>query len=284
MKDSAFVRLTLRKMAASNEPIEVDLGDKSKHYIFYSESFLLTQLRYYPYVQFGVIGLFLLIAYALFSTARKAEQNQVWVGMAKETAHQLGTPLSSLIAWIEVLKMKGADEASLAELRNDVKRLETITERFSKIGSQPVLEKHDMIPVLEKSIEYLRTRTSKSVNYILIPPSQAIPAAVNIPLFEWVIENICKNAVDAMDGTGTITIQLSDQVQYVYIDITDTGKGIPKSKYKTIFEPGYTTRRRGWGLGLSLVKRIVENYHNGKVFVKSSEPGKATTFRIVLNK
>lgn len=285
MKDSLFVHQRIEEMAAQNSPIEINLGDNNRQYIFYSESFLLTQLKYYPYVMFGVIGLFLLVSYTLFSTARKSEQNQVWVGMAKETAHQLGTPLSSLIAWIEVLRMKGVDETTLKELKNDVNRLETITERFSKIGSMPVLERHDMTQVMERCLEYLRNRTSRNVTFTLQPNGPGpFMAAVNVPLFDWVVENICKNAVDAMDGTGAIRIELTDQVQYVYIDISDTGKGIPKSKYKTVFEPGFTTKQRGWGLGLSLVKRIIENYHDGKVFVKSSEVQKGTTFRIVLHK
>lgn len=285
MQDSVFVRENIEAMTAQNVPIAIDLGDGGRQYIFYSESFLLTQLKYYPFVQFGVIGMFLLVAYTLFSTARKAEQNQVWVGMAKETAHQLGTPLSSLLAWIEVLKMKGVDAQTLTELSQDVKRLETITERFSKIGSMPVLEKKDMREVLQKSIDYLRSRTSKNVKFTLEAKGPGtFTAQVNVPLFDWVIENICKNAVDAMDGNGTIDIGLTDQVQYVYIDITDGGKGIPKSKYKTVFEPGFTTKQRGWGLGLSLTKRIIENYHAGKIFVKSSELNIGTTFRIVLNK
>ncbi len=279
------VRSTLEKMGSENAPIEVDLGGGEKNYIFYQESFLLTQLRYYPYVQFFIIGLFLLIAYMLFSTARKAEQNQVWVGMAKETAHQLGTPLSSLLAWLEFLRMKGVDDKTISDMRQDVKRLETITERFSKIGSMPVLERHNLPDVLNRSVDYIRTRTSRNVSITVNTLTNfPVQAPLNVPLFEWVIENICKNAVDAMDGSGRITIDISDQTQFAYIDITDTGKGIPKSKYQTIFEPGYTTKDRGWGLGLSLARRIIENYHSGKIFVKSSEPGKGTTFRIVLNK
>jgi two-component sensor histidine kinase len=285
IKDPVFVEQTIANMAAHNTPIEIDIGEGWKNYIFYEESFLLTQLKYYPYVQFAVIGLFLLISYTLFSTSRRAEQNQVWVGMAKETAHQLGTPLSSLIAWIEVLKMKNVDEQTLAEMRQDLGRLETITERFSKIGSLPVLEKKNVEEVLNSAVDYIRTRTSKNVSITVKSyANYAIQAGLNVPLFNWVIENICKNAVDAMDGKGSISIEISDLAQYVYIDITDTGKGIPKSKFKTVFEPGYTTKERGWGLGLSLVKRIIENYHSGKIFVKQSEPGKGTTFRIVLNK
>ena len=285
MKDSVFVRSSIDELALQNTPIEVDLGDGQRNYIFYKESFLLTQLRYYPYFQFGIIGIFLLISYILFSTARKAEQDQVWLGMAKETAHQLGTPLSSIIAWLEYLKMKGVDEQMLIEARQDVKRLETITERFSKIGSLPVLDKANILDVLNKSVEYMRTRTSGSVKFsVSSQHSHPISVSINIPLFEWVVENLCRNSVDAMDGSGSISVEVSDQLQYVYIDVTDTGKGISRTRFKTIFQPGFTTKQRGWGLGLSLVKRIIENYHGGKIFVKSSEIGKGTTIRIVLNK
>ena len=285
MKDSSFVIKAIREFSLENSPIEIDLGDGQKNYIFYKESFLLTQLRYYPYFQFGIIGIFLLISYILFSTARRAEQDQVWLGMAKETAHQLGTPLSSIIAWLEYLKLKGVDENTLLEARQDVKRLETITERFSKIGSIPVLEKTDVIEVLKKSINYMKTRTSKSVNFsVMAMAAHAIYVKMNIPLFEWVIENLCRNSVDAMEGKGTVSVEVTDQLQFVYIDVTDTGKGISRAKFKTIFQPGFTTKQRGWGLGLSLVKRIVENYHGGKIFVKRSEIGKGTTIRIVLNK
>lgn len=285
MCDSAFVASTISEMLLQNFPIEVDLGDGRKNFIFYKESFLLTQLRYYPYIQFGVIGIFLLISYILFSTARKAEQDQVWLGMAKETAHQLGTPLSSIIAWLEYLKMKGVDEQMLVEARQDISRLETITERFSKIGSLPVLDKANISDVIHKSIEYMKTRTSQSVSFVVTTSEQhPVFVKLNIPLFEWVIENLCRNSVDAMDGKGSINVEISDQLQFVYIDITDTGKGIPRSKFKTIFQPGFTTKQRGWGLGLSLCRRIVENYHGGKIFVKRSEAGKGTTIRIVLNK
>ncbi len=285
IKDTTFLKTTISIMAAQNQPIEVEFGDGSKSYIFYQESTLLTQLKYYPYVMFGIVGLFLLIAYLLFSTARKVEQNQVWVGMAKETAHQLGTPLSSLIAWLEYLKSNGLASDTAFEIEKDIKRLETITERFSKIGSTPKLDKVDLVSVLNEAVNYIKLRTSKNVLFTIDSGNQKeVMALLNIPLFEWVIENLCKNAVDAMIGSGSITITLSDQTQFVYIDITDSGKGIPKSKYKTVFEPGFTTKKRGWGLGLSLTKRIIENYHSGKIFVKNSEMDKGTTFRIVLNK
>ncbi len=285
IKDADFLKETIATMAAENHPIEVEFGDGSKSYIFYQESILLTQLKYYPFVMFGIIGLFLLIAYILFSTARRVEQNQVWVGMAKETAHQLGTPLSSLIAWLEYLRSGGLPEETATEIEKDIKRLETITDRFSKIGSVPVLENVDVIKVLNDAVGYMKKRTSKNVNFTLDQANaSSVNAMLNVPLFEWVIENLIRNAVDAMNGNGSIKVTVSDQTQYVYIDITDSGKGISKSKYKTIFEPGYTTKKRGWGLGLSLTKRIIENYHSGKIFVKSSEIDKGTTFRIVLNK
>lgn len=276
------VKSLIASMASANPPLSVELGNGEKNYIFYKDSFLLTQLKYYPFVQFGIIGLFMIIAYTLFSTARKAEQNQVWVGMAKETAHQLGTPLSSLIAWIELLKARGLNEES-TEIEKDVHRLETITERFSKIGSQPVLKKENLMEALQESVNYMQTRTSKKVQFTLTG-SKDILVPISIPLFEWVIENLLRNAVDAMEGSGSVTISVSDQTQFAYIDVCDTGKGIPKSQYKTIFEPGFTTKKRGWGLGLSLTQRIIENYHNGKIFVKSSEIDKGTTFRIVLRK
>lgn len=278
------IQATIKLMEAQNPPIEVDLGGGHKNYIFYEESPMLTQLKYYPYVQFGVIGVFLLIAYILFSTARKAEQDQVWVGMSKETAHQLGTPLSSLMAWTEYLKANGTDESIVNEMNRDVMRLHMITERFSKIGSQPTLHDEDICIVVQNAIDYLKQRTSRNVNYTLDIPTHEIHTQLSVPLFEWVIENICKNAVDAMDGKGDLKISVIDIPEGVAIDITDTGKGIPKSKFKSVFKPGYTTKKRGWGLGLSLCKRIIENYHNGKIFVLQSEEGKGTTFRILLKR
>ncbi|MGZ4100141.1 MAG: sensor histidine kinase [Bacteroidia bacterium] len=260
------------------------LREGDVNYIFYAEAEILTKLRLYPYVQFGVIGLFLVIAYILFSTARKAEQDQVWVGMSKETAHQLGTPLSSLMAWNEHLRELGVDENIVNEMQRDVKRLDTITDRFSKIGSQPVLTLENVNTILTNAIEYLKSRTSKNVKYSLLLPEENLQAHVCVPLFEWVIENLCKNAVDAMDGKGEITVTLKDIPEALYIDVKDTGKGIPKSKFKTVFEPGYTTKKRGWGLGLSLCKRIIENYHGGKIFVLNSEVNKGTTFRIEMKR
>lgn len=278
------IKTTISLMEQQNTPIPVDLGEGHKNYIFYEQSPLLTQLKYYPYVQFSVIGLFLLIAYILFSTARKAEQDQVWVGMSKETAHQLGTPLSSLMAWTEYLRSTGTDESVVNEMNRDVMRLNMITERFSKIGSQPTLQDEDVCQVVRNAMDYLKQRTSKNVNYILEIPDTEIHAQLSVPLFEWVIENICKNAVDAMDGKGEFRVTVKEIPEGVAIDLKDSGKGIHKSKHKSVFKPGYTTKKRGWGLGLSLCKRIIENYHDGKIYVLNSEENKGTTFRIVLNR
>ncbi|MGZ3940997.1 MAG: sensor histidine kinase [Bacteroidia bacterium] len=272
--------ISMHKQAA---PLEINLGSGIRNYIFYDESSTLKQLRYYPYVQLLIIGLFLIIAYTLFSTARKSEQNMVWVGMSKETAHQLGTPLSSLMAWVEHLKESNVDPTILHEMNRDLERLQTITDRFSKIGSQPTLENENMAIILEHAVDYLNQRFSKNVNFIYQNNLDTVTMVpVCVPLFEWVIENLCKNAIDAMDGKGTITVTQQRAENNVVIDITDTGKGIEKNRIKTIFEPGYTTKQRGWGMGLSLCKRIIEHYHNGKIFVKQSELGKGTTFRIIM--
>lgn len=283
--DSAYIRHVLVNMKAHHEPIEILLANQQRNFVYYEDSDLLYQLRYYPYFQLGIIALFLVVSYLAFSTSRRAEQNQVWVGMAKETAHQLGTPLSSLMAWVEYFKSRDGDTAHIAELEKDINRLNTITERFSKIGSAPVLKKENIIEVIENSVTYIRTRTSSKVFFeINNSHAHTVFAPMNVPLFEWVLENLFKNAIDAISGEGKITINVLDQQQFVYIDIADTGKGIPKSKFKTVFKPGYTSKTRGWGLGLSLSKRIVEEYHNGHIFVKSSEADKGTVFRIVLNK
>ncbi len=279
-----FLLATINEMRLENEPITININNNSKNYIFYKDSELLQQLKYYPYFQIFIIALFLLISYYLFSTSRKVEQNQVWVGMAKETAHQLGTPLSSLIAWVEYLKTKEIEESTINELSKDITRLEMITERFSKIGSVPTLEHENIKEVIEHTVEYLKVRISKKVNVTVATQNNLeVTAKLNPSLFSWVLENLIKNAVDAMKGEGDISIYITDQTQFVYIDISDTGTGISRSNQKTIFEPGFTTKQRGWGLGLSLVKRIIENYHEGKIFVKQSDET-GTTFRIVLNK
>lgn len=282
--DTTYLANEISTMLKQHPPIEIEIAPQLKQYILYKDSEVLVRLRYYPYLQLAVIALFLFVSYLAFSSSRKAEQNQVWVGMAKETAHQLGTPLSSMMAWLELLKMKGTGAEYTAEIEKDVQRLQTITDRFSKIGSAPSLKKENVLTVMQHSVDYIRSRSSDKVKFSIAGPSHELFAPLNVPLFEWVIENILKNALDAMEGSGSIQVNITDQQQFAYIDITDTGKGIPKSSYKTIFKPGYTTKSRGWGLGLSLSKRIVEEYHDGQVFVKSSELGKGTTFRIVLKK
>ncbi len=283
MADSSLLQARIALMAQANTPIEVSLAGRGRNYIFYEESRVITQLRYFPYVQLIIIGLFLLVSYALFSLFRNAEQNQVWVGMAKETAHQLGTPLSSLMAWMELLHENGADAAAVGEMRKDVARLETITERFSKIGSAPELLPENLDRTLRETVQYLRPRMPSRVQMHVEPPADpAMAVPLNRPLFSWVLENLIRNAVDAMEGEGRITITTEKDGNKVHVDVADTGKGIPASKLKTVFRPGYTTKKRGWGLGLSLTKRIVESYHKGKIFVKRSAVGKGTTFRITL--
>lgn len=281
--DPDLLAAQLEEMRQQAAPLRINLGDNNTNYIFYGESFTLKQLRYYPYVQLMIIGLFLLIAYTLFSTARRSEQNLVWVGMSKETAHQLGTPLSSLMAWMELLKQEVKDPGMIVEMARDVQRLQTITDRFSKIGSQPTLEKENMALILEHAVDYLKQRSSKNINFTFQNNLDHITEVpVCVPLFEWVIENLCKNAIDAMGGKGTITVSIQSLENTVFIDIADTGKGIPKTKMKAVFEPGFTTKQRGWGMGLSLCKRIIENYHEGKIFVSQSEIGKGSTFRIMM--
>jgi signal transduction histidine kinase len=244
----------------------------------------LKHLFYYPFIQIGVIFLFILVSYIAFSSSRKAEQNQVWVGLSKETAHQLGTPTSSLLAWIELLKTKKESSEIALEIEKDVKRLELITERFSKIGSQPVLNPNNIVETTNLALDYIEKRISKKIQVSRNFSQNNVIAKINAPLFEWVLENLCKNAIDAMGSEGKLSVTIIDNNQFVYIDISDTGKGISKKNFNTIFNPGFTTKKRGWGLGLSLTKRIVEEYHKGKIFVKRSEINIGTTFRIVLAK
>jgi signal transduction histidine kinase len=281
--DSTALQARIRAMEQANPPIAIELPGKGRNYIFYEESLVITQLRYFPYVQLVILGLFLLVAYALFSIFRNAEQNQVWVGMAKETAHQLGTPLSSLMAWMELLKAQGADPEAITEMRKDLDRLEVITERFSKIGSAPNLENEKLYHTLRATVLYLRPRLPGRVRIeVLTPADTELQVPLNRALFSWVIENLIRNAIDAMEGEGALTLEMITEGDEVHVDVTDTGKGMPASQHHTVFQPGFTTKKRGWGLGLSLSKRIVEQYHNGKIFVKRSAPGKGTTFRITL--
>jgi two-component system, sporulation sensor kinase D len=285
--DPGYFQKELRAMKAQYPPTPIDglRGDGSKFYIYHRDSPTLTQLRYFPYIQLGVIALFLLTAYVAFSSARKAEQDQVWVGMAKETAHQLGTPISSLMAWVELMAVRfnAEDDPLIAEMQNDIKRLEVITDRFSKIGSKPILEDHVVFTVIHNFVEYFKLRTSDKVIFTITGDEQ-VRALLNVPLFDWVTENLLKNAANAIENEGRITVNITENLakEEVFIDVSDTGKGIARSKFDAVFQPGYTTRKRGWGLGLSLTKRIIDNYHSGEIFVKESELGKGTTFRIIL--
>jgi nitrogen-specific signal transduction histidine kinase len=280
------LRQELKKMKANQSPIVIPLGNDEEQYLYYKESSLQTKLKYYPIFQLVVIIIFIIIAYIAFSSARKTEQNLVWVGMAKETAHQLGTPISSLLAWMELLKEENVSPAIMSELEKDMNRLERITERFSKVGSKPELYPENIYNQLLNTISYLQTRISKKITFEYnFSERDELYIPLSSSLFGWVIENIVRNSVDAIENNhGIIRFHVEKTEKEVLIDITDNGKGISKSKQKTIFQPGFTTKKRGWGLGLSLSKRIIENYHNGKIFIKNSEPNKATTFRIVLKK
>jgi len=283
---------TLSKMKHENDPFPimvrngVDGSVTDVQFVYYRNSYILRQLRAYPYIQLSVIAIFAFIAYLAFSYSRRAEQNRVWVGMAKETAHQLGTPLSSLMAWMEYFKgmPEMHDKSDLIdELNKDIERLERITSRFSNIGSVPVLNNEPVFEVVNNCLNYLRPRLSSKVNMEVEPELNGLTAKINKPLFEWVIENIVKNGVDAMSGIGSIKVTIGkESEQEVFVDITDNGKGIPKGKLRDVFKPGFTTKKRGWGLGLALAKRIIENYHQGKIFVKSSQVDVGTTFRIIL--
>ena len=279
----AFYVEKINKLRATQEPIEVRVSNEVMQYIYYEPSSTLRWLSYFPYIQLIVmLALAGLAAIALLMVQR-SEKNSLWVGLSKETAHQLGTPISSLNAWNELLKATYPNDPLLPQMDEDIRRLQMIAERFSKIGSQPTLEQHEVLPVLQTAMDYMRTRTSSKIIYTLhAEETEHCQAMLCVPLFEWVIENICKNAIDSMDGKGSITINLQHADNHLYIDIADTGKGIDRRNFKRIFTPGYTSKKRGWGLGLSLGKRIIENYHRGKLFVKQSQLGIGSTFRIVL--
>ena len=287
MGNEAWVADKIAEMKKQNEPFEIEFMG-GKQLIYYENSTLLNQLRIYPYFQLAVIALFLAMSYFAFSYSRTSEQNKVWAGMSKETAHQLGTPISSLMAWLDYLKESDAEvpQKVITEMEHDMDRLGLITERFSKIGSEPSLTIFSLYEVIEESVRYINSRTSDKVSIFIRDQEKFKEAQVQInkPLFAWVVENLCKNAVDAMEGEGEIVFSFQGiRDTKVLIDISDTGKGVPSNKFKTIFKPGYTTKKRGWGLGLSLVKRIVENYHKGKIYVKSSVLDKGTVFRIEIN-
>ncbi|MBC7912922.1 MAG: HAMP domain-containing histidine kinase [Pyrinomonadaceae bacterium] len=283
--DPAYYKNQLAEMRSQHKPIELVLADGQKWFVYYKDSLLLTQLRVFPYIQLSVIAIFLLIAYLVFSSSRRSEQNLVWVGMAKETAHQLGTPISALMAWIELIKDKfqAENDPLVLEMENDLKRLEMVADRFSKIGSKPILESHCVYDVIKEYVNYFKVRASDKITFSVTGDENA-EALMNVPLFDWVLENLLKNSANAIAANGTIEVRITENLvkEQVFIDVVDSGKGIPRLKFETIFQPGYTTRKRGWGLGLSLSKRIIDNYHKGQIFVKDSDPGKATTIRIIL--
>lgn len=276
-----FYKKKISHLKSQQDPIEVNIGSGVVQYIYYEDSTLLRQLHWFPYVEFLIIFLFIaVVIFTLYITQRN-EQNRVWVGLSKETAHQLGTPISALLAWQTLLLAKYPDDTLIPEMGKDIDRLRTIADRFSKVGSLPELSEEDLMPIITESVAYMRSRTSDKIVYTIHAQSQP-RVLLNRPLFEWVIENLCRNAVDAIEGSGQIELSVEENEGWVNIDITDTGKGIPSRKFKTIFQPGYTTKKRGWGLGLSLAKRIVEDYHKGKIFVLRSQPGSGSTFRIQL--
>ncbi len=274
-------------MRGEGRVIRIDLGtDEGSDYleVCYSDSLILKQLAYYPYVQLMVVLLFFAVCFFAILSSKRAEQNRVWVGLSKETAHQLGTPISSLMAWTMVLKEKYPTDELLSEMERDVARLQRVAERFSKIGSVPESTAEDVAAVVSRAVEYMKHRSPAQVKYFENYPKRPLLVRMNAPLIEWVVENLCKNAIDAMDGAGEISVTVKQGKDYAFIEIADTGKGIAKSKHKRVFEPGYTTKKRGWGLGLSLAKRIMEQYHPGRIFVKKSSPGRGATFRMELKK
>jgi signal transduction histidine kinase len=285
--DSFFLIKKLKDFKAQNDPIvwTNPLDSTQRNLYYYGESNLLVQVRYYPIVQLIIVGLFIIITLIALRSSYRSTQNQVWAGMAKETAHQLGTPVTSLEGWVEMLRQKNVDEKIVAELEKDVNRLQLVSDRFGKIGSKPQLESNNIVALIAAMVDYMRKRAPGKISIILNnDPGKAIFCNVSPPLFDWVIENLLKNSLDAMEGSGSITISIAELADSIHIDLTDSGKGIPRALHQKIFKPGFTTKKRGWGLGLSLSKRIIEQYHEGEIFIKNSEPGKGTTFRIVLKK
>lgn len=282
--DSLALSHLLTKLKTENQPIKMELSENNYQLVYYGNSSLLNKLKYYPIALVLIIILFGAVVYNFYRATKMATQNKLWAGMAKETAHQIGTPLSSLIGWLELLKLEAIEESTINEIEKDINRLQTITDRFSKIGSEPVLEQKDITEETKNSFEYLKSRVSKQVVFSFSAPSNPVYINLNPSLHSWTIENLVKNAVDAMKGKGKLDVRIEENPQFVKIKITDTGKGIPKNQFSKIFEPGFTTKKRGWGLGLSLTKRIVEEYHNGKIKVVHSEIGKGTTIQISYKK
>ena len=282
--DLNYMQQQLEIMKSENDPIEIRLPSNKIQKIYYRNSDLLNKLTYYPLALILILALFLTVIYMMFTSGKIAEQNKLWTGMAKETAHQIGTPLSSLLGWIAILKTENVDDKYIDEIEKDVHRLNTIANRFSKIGSLPELKQHKIVEITKKAYDYLESRSSKQISFSFDTQENHIQTLLNEELFGWVIENLIKNAIDAMQGKGSVSVNISSDSKRIKILVSDTGKGMAKSQFKQIFKPGYTTKKRGWGLGLSLSKRIIEDYHKGKIFVKKSEVGKGTTFQIILNK
>jgi len=279
-KDTATLKKYFNSIKNDNQPIKMELSENNYQLVYYGDSPLLNKLKYYPVALLLIIILFGAVVYNFYRATKMATQNKLWAGMAKETAHQIGTPLSSLIGWLEILKMDNVEESTIVEIEKDITRLQTITDRFSKIGSEPVLEKRDIIEDTKNTVDYLQTRVSQQVVFTFKAPEHPVFVAINPALHSWTIENLVKNAIDAMKGKGSLNIVISELEDMVKISITDTGKGIPKNQFTKVFEPGFTTKKRGWGLGLSLTKRIVQEYHKGKIKVAHSEIGKGTTMQI----
>jgi signal transduction histidine kinase len=284
LKDKVRLYAFLQKLKNQNEPIIMQISEKQTHQLYYGDSSLLNKLKYYPIALILIIVLFGGVVYNFYRSTKMATQNKLWAGMAKETAHQIGTPLSSLIGWLEIMKADNVDETTIAEIEKDINRLQTITDRFSKIGSEPVLERLNIIEETEQSFDYLKSRFSKQVEFSFKAPKKPIMVSLNPILHSWTVENLVKNAIDAMKGKGKISVVIENDNNLVKILVTDTGSGIPKKQFNSVFEPGFTTKKRGWGLGLSLTKRIVEEYHKGKIKVLHSEIGKGTTMLISFKK
>jgi two-component system, sporulation sensor kinase D len=284
LKDKTKLRNFLQRLKNQNDPIVMKISEGRTHNLYYGDSSLLNKLKYYPIALLFIIFLFGAVVYNFYKSTKMATQNKLWAGMAKETAHQIGTPLSSLIGWLEIMKADNVDQTTVSEIEKDINRLQTITERFSKIGSEPVLETKDIVEETRNSFDYLKSRFSKQVEFTFSAPNSSLLVSINPALHSWTIENLMKNAIDAMKGRGKLKIVIEKEGQNIKINVIDSGKGIPKNQYKRVFEPGFTTKRRGWGLGLSLTKRIVEEYHNGKIKVTHSEIDKGTTMQILYKK
>ncbi|MBQ1932003.1 MAG: ATP-binding protein [Muribaculaceae bacterium] len=282
LTNQQFLEKKLHDLKGSTNVIEIEISPENRQYLYYEDSTLLKSLSIYPYIQLLVMLAFIAVVYFAVTSTKRAEQNRVWVGLSKETAHQLGTPISSLMAWMELLRDLGVDAETVGEMDKDVKRLSTIASRFSKIGSKPQMESENLNDVVTRSASYMSSRISSRISLTINCCDHTLPVKMSAPLFEWVMENLIKNAVDAMEGSGAITVTTAVDRGTAYIEVADTGKGISRKNFKTVFNPGFTTKSRGWGLGLTLAKRIIEQYHSGKIYVRTSEPGVGTTFRIDL--